>query len=300
MFKRLLIASSISLLLIPGSYFAQSGVATGGTTHTTILNVIVHAADNRLVTPDMFDFYDSGVRQEIQSFAPVNTGSDIVLLVDNSVNLRVEPIPLQKTALDVVNELYQDDQMMVVGFDKDAEIIEDMTAKLAPLQVATTKFKRRNLPNLFDALIATADVLAKRAQTGVQKRAIILISDGYDSDSQTKFDKTLFTLQDDNIVLYALQVPDRTHGALLRDKPKPADVLQKLTEGTGGAIFPVTKATLAAKTVTDDMRNHWYRLVYTPTGVSSIRERYLLIITHNKDLDFRTKGTEPGRYHAPD
>ncbi|HYL99926.1 MAG TPA: VWA domain-containing protein [Blastocatellia bacterium] len=268
--------------------------------HTTTLNVIVHAPNDKVVTADTLDLYDSGVRQDILGFDRINTGSDIVLLVDNSVNLKVEGPALQKAALDVVNQLYQDDQMMVVGFNKDAEIIQDMTATLAPLQVATTKFVRKNLPNLFDALVATADALAHRQQTGVAKRAIILISDGYDSGSQQKFDQALYALQDDNIIVYALQVPDRTHGALLRDKPKPPEVLERITEGTGGKIFPVTQAAQAAKTVTDDMRNHWYRLVYTPTSVTTIRTRYILIMSHEQDVEFRTKGTQPGRYHAPE
>lgn len=296
-----LAAVPVMIALLAAAAAGQSGSNSPNLKpHITTLNVIVHSPKDKVVTPDMFDLYDSGVRQDITGFDAINTGSDIVLLVDNSVNLKVEPAALQKAALDVVNQLYQDDQMMVVGFNKDAEIIQDMTATLAPLQVATTKFNRKNLPDLFDALVATADALARRQQTGVQKRAIILISDGYDSESQTKFDQALYALQDDNIILYALQVPDRTHGALLRNKPKPPEVLERITEGTGGRIFPITKAAEAAKVVTDDMRNHWYRLVYTPSGVTSIRTRYLLIMSHEPDIEFRTKGTQPGRYHAPE
>jgi len=41
--------------------------------------------------------------------------------------------------------------------------------------------------HLFDALVAVSDALSHQSQTGAEKRAIILISDGYDSESQVKF-----------------------------------------------------------------------------------------------------------------
>ena len=135
------------------------------------------------------------------------------------------------------------------------------------------------------------------AKTGIEKRAIILISDGYDSESKTKFDDVLIELQEENVVLYALQVGDRTRGALLRDKPKPPSALSQLTEGTGGAIFPFNKAKEAASAISDDLRNNWYRLVYTPSGVNTINTRRLLLMSRSKGVELRTKGSHPGRYH---
>jgi hypothetical protein len=136
------------------------------------------------------------------------------------------------------------------------------------------------------------------ASTGVEKRVIILISDGYDSESKTKFDEALRALQDENIILYAVQVTDRTRGALLRDRPKPPAVLEQLTAGTGGAIYPFSHITEAAKMIADDLRKNWYRLVYTPSGINTINARRLLLMSHSKDIEFRTKGSHPSKYHT--
>jgi len=278
---------------------AQSGRGEGGP-RTTNLNVIVRAPKDKAVTKEAFDLYDSGVKQDVISFEPVPTGSRIVLLVDNSQSLKAEPKDLQKVAMDVVNELYQDDQMLVVGYNEEADIIQEMTPDLAKLQVATSKFIRKGFPKLFDALIAVSDALAKEGKGNTQKTAIILISDGYDSQSQTKFDHALYALQDNNIMLFAIQVADRTHGALLRDKPKPPAVLERLTVGTGGAIYQVTPPEKAAKTIADDLRNNWYRLTYSPAGISTLNNHRLLIVTNDRQVEFRTKGSNPGRYRPPE
>jgi len=276
----------------------QSGKGLPGGKRTATLNVIIHAPKDKAVTKEIVDLYDSGIPQEIESLMPLQVGSRIILMVDNSSNLRADAPTLQKAADVIVSELYEDDQMMVVGFNEAAEIIEDLTPELAKLKTATGKFVRKGFPKLFDALVAVADALSHQASTGVEKRAIILLSDGYDSESQTKFEAALNALQDENIVLYALQVQDRTRGALLRDKPKPPSVLEQLTVGTGGLILPFEKAEEAAKTVTDDLRNNWYRLTYTPSGVNTINTRRLLLVSRDPQVVFRTKGSQPGRYRA--
>ena len=277
---------------------AQSGRGEGP--RTSSLNVIVRAPKDKAITKDTFDLYDSGVKQEVLTFDPVPTGSRIVLMVDNSQGLRAEAKDVQKAALDVVNELYNDDQMLVVGFNENAEIIQDMTPDLAKLQIATSKFTRKGFPKLYDALITVSDALAKEGKGNTQKTAIVLISDGYDSESQTKFDQVMYALQDNNVMLFALQVPDRTHGALLRDKPKPPAALERLTVGTGGAVYPLAPPEKSAKTIADDMRNNWYRLTYTPAGISTLGNHRLLIVSNDHQVQFRTKGSQPGRYRPPE
>jgi VWFA-related protein len=278
---------------------AQSGKGTTSGRRTLTLNVIAHAPEGTVLTRADFDLYDGGTPQEIESFSRLDTGSRLVLMVDSSTNLKAEAVALQKAMEAIINELYQDDQMMVVGYNETAEIIEDMTPDLAKLQATPAKIIRKGSPGLFDALVAVADAVSSQASTGIEKRAIILISDGYDAESKTKFDDALRALQDGNIVLYTIQVPDRTRGALVRDKPKPPAAIEQLTIGTGGAVYPFEKAAEAAKTISDDLRKNWYRLVYTPSGINTLNLRRLLLMSHNPNIELRTKGSHPPKYHRP-
>ena len=291
-------ASLLALVLImPGvGVPAQSGKGMPAARRNVTLNVIVHAPESREVSKEDFELYDAGIPQDVETFSRLDAGSRIVLMVDSSANLKAEQALLHQAITAIINELYDDDQMMVVGYNETAEIIEDMTPDLKKLQASPTKLVRKGFPHLFDGLIAVSDALAQQAKTGLEKRAIILISDGYDSESKTKFDAALVELQKENVILYAIQVTDRTRGALLRDKPKPPAALAQLAQGTGGAVYPFDKAADAAKMIADDMRKNWYRLTYTPAGVNPINTRRLLMMSHDDGIEFRTKGSHPGRY----
>lgn len=296
----MLIAGLSVLALAYGAALGQSGKGTTSGRRTLTLNVIAHAPEGRQVTKEDFDLYDGGTAQEIESFSRLDTGSRLILLVDSSTNLKAEATALQKAMEAIINELFQDDQMMVVGYSETAEIIEDMTPDLSKLQATPAKVIRKGSPSLFDALIAVADAFSGQASTGIEKRAIILISDGHDAESKTKFDDALRALQDGNIVLYTIQVPDRTRGALVRDKPKPPAAIELLTVGTGGAAYPFDKAGEAAKTISDDLRKNWYRLVYSPSGINTLNMRRLLLMSHSPEtIQLRTKGSHPSKYHRP-
>jgi len=295
------LSGAIALLILAHAAFgiAQSGKGTNSGRRTLTLNVIAHAPEGTQVTKEDFDLYDGGAAQEIESFSRLDSGSRLILMVDSSTSLKAEGAALQKAMEAIINELYQDDQMMVVGYSENAEIIEDMTPDLAKLQATPAKIIRKGSPSLFDALVAVADALSSQASIGIEKRAIILISDGHDAESKTKFDDALRALQDGNIVLYTIQVPDRTRGALVRDKPKPPAAIEQLTVGTGGAVYPFEKAADAAKTISDDLRKNWYRLVYSPSGINTLNMRRLLLMSHNPKIELRTKGSHPPKYHRP-
>ena len=295
------LSGAIALLILAHAAFglAQSGKGTNSGRRTLTLNVIAHAPEGTQVTKEDFDLYDGGAAQEIESFSRLDSGSRLILMVDSSTSLKAEGAALQKAMEAIINELYQDDQMMVVGYSETAEIIEDMTPDLAKLQATPAKIIRKGSPSLFDALVAVADALSGQASIGIEKRAIILISDGHDAESKTKFDEALRALQDGNIVLYTIQVPDRTRGALVRDKPKPPAAIEQLTVGTGGAVYPFEKAAEAAKTISDDLRKNWYRLVYSPSGINTLNMRRLLLMSHNPKIELRTKGSHPPKYRRP-
>ena len=77
---------------------------------------------------------------------------------------------------------------------------------------------------------------------GTRKTALVIISDGLDRGSKTTFDKVLNELQQQNIVVYSLQIPDRTGGAYRRDQPKANAVVTQLAEQTGGLVLPFDDA----------------------------------------------------------
>jgi hypothetical protein len=94
--------------------------------------------------------------------------------------------------------------------------------------------------------------------------------------------------------VYAIQVKDRTRGALRKDSPKPVDCLEQLTASTGGKIFSVDgDIKSAVKEICDELRNERYQLTYYPEGVNYINKRLLLLTSSDGSLQLRTKYSHP-------
>lgn len=235
--------------------------------------------------------YDDGIEQKIESFRPDPTPARIVLLIDNSKSLRTDVPKLAQVAREFIYEIYEGDKLLIVGYDENAEIIEDWTDNPKQVERSLNLIRKQGEPHLFDALTAVIDE-AFRPLSGIRKRAIVLIGDGLDRGSKTKFKDALAELQKEDIAVYALEVPDRTGGAFRRDQPKPTQVVEQLAEKTGGRLLPLDDPRAAARAVCDELRKNRYLLAYSPTAYSSFDARRLLV-TGNAGIDFRYKAAQP-------
>jgi VWFA-related protein len=139
--------------------------------------------------------------------------------------------------------LKPEDYVAVIAYDIKPEILSDFTTNRMQTQEA---LHRMTIPawseaNLFDALTDTADRM-----TAIEgRKAILLISSGYDTFSKITFDKARKMLQEDGVPIYAiglmqsLQIMYGARGTGLSD----IDLLQADNElktfatETGGQVF---------------------------------------------------------------
>ncbi|MDQ3747372.1 MAG: VWA domain-containing protein [Acidobacteriota bacterium] len=259
------------------------------------LNVFATRSDgsDERVTSKQLALYDGGMEQTIQSFTPDTGPARIVILVDNSLGLRADVEKLQKATREFAYEIYEGDKVLVVGYDQNAEIIADWTDDAKKIEAALPEFRKRGEPHLYDALAAVMnDALAPFAGSN-RKRVIVLVADGLDRGSKTHFDEVFKEILREDITVYALQIPDRTGGALRRDNLKPNQVIQRLTEGTGGRVLSVNDSREAARTICDELRKNRYVLGYTPTSLPLYEARRLLIVP-DEGINVRYKLTQPG------
>jgi Ca-activated chloride channel homolog len=259
------------------------------------LNVFATRSDgsDERVTSKQLALYDGGMEQTIQSFTPDTGPARIVILVDNSLGLRADVEKLQKATREFAYEIYEGDKVLVVGYDQNAEIIADWTDDAKKIEAALPEFRKRGEPHLYDALAAVMnDALAQFAGSN-RKRVIVLVADGLDRGSKTRFDQVFKEILREDITVYALQIPDRTGGALRRDNLKPNQVIQRLTEGTGGRVLSVNDSRETARTICDELRKNRYVLAYTPTSLPLYEARRLLIVP-DEGINVRYKLTQPG------
>jgi len=216
----------------------------------------------------------------------------IVLLVDNSKTIPVDVEKMKKAAMEYAYEIFDGDQLFVIGYDEKPEIIQEWTDDAKKLEASLAGFRKKGNPYLFDALKAATNEVLLPLIPGTRKTVIVVIGDGLDRGSTAKFDDVLGELQNANVTVYALQLPDRTGGAYRRDMPKPAAVIKKLTEETGGQAFPIADAQAAAKMICDELRKNRYLLSYVPLNTSSFDARRVFIVA-NEGITLRTKTAQP-------
>ena len=289
---RVIVLLTISGCLAAG-LFAQAGRRAHPTSEAaSTLNVVAVRTDGAAtpITSKEISLFDNDVEQTIRSFSPDLSPARIVLLVDNSLTLRADVEKLEAAAQEFAYEIYDGDKLLIVGYDNSAEIVADWTDDAKKIETELKLFRKKGDPHLFDAILAvTNDALQPLS---AQKRAIVVISDGLDRGSETKFNQALKALQALDIVVYCVQAPDRTRGAIRRDVPKPKQVIDQLAEGTGGRIFPIDDPRAAATAICDELRKHRYVLSYVPQSVTFSEPRPLLVMGE-RGIETRAKSSQP-------
>jgi VWFA-related protein len=275
--------------------WAQAGRRqTVSSTGATVINVVASRDDGTkdVVQQKNIALYENGLEQTIKSWVPDPSPARIVLLVDNSLSIRADVDKLEQAAKEFAYEIFEGDKLLIVGYDENAEIVTDWTDDPKLIETTLKNFRKKGDPHLFDALTAVAEDGLRPLSASVQKQVVVVISDGLDRGSNTKFETLLANLQRQNIAVYCVQLPDRTGGALRRDVPKPKAVIEQLAEGTGGRVFPITEASQAAKSICDELRKNRYLLSYWPSNASMLDARRLLVIG-DEGITVRYKNSQP-------
>jgi VWFA-related protein len=277
---RLNSAAAFALLLIVcGLALAQAGRRPPVSGEAGVLVHIVAARTDKAttqITARQLSVYDNGVEQTIRNFTPDPSPARIVLLVDNSLTIRADVEKLERAAREFAYEIFEGDKLLIVGYDEEAEIVSDWTDDAKSIESSLKLFRKKGQPHLFDATSAVIEQALKTVPG--QKNVVVVISDGLDRGSKMTFEKTLAELQRLDITVYAVQAQDRTRGAIRRDVPKPRQVIDKLVEGTGGAIFSIDEPSVAAKSICDELRKNRYVVSYIPSSTPFGEPRSLLVL----------------------
>ena len=288
------------LILVLGLSFtctrAQSRRSVTGTINTdgAILSVVASRTNDikdPIKTENLY-LYENGIEQRIKNFSFDPSPAKIVMMVDNSQTVRADVELLKRATMEFAYEIFDGDQLFVVGYDEKPEIIQEWSDDAKKIETSLATFRKKNNSFLFDSLSATVSEILLPLMPGTRKTVIVLISDGLDRGSKLPFEKVLANLQNQNITVYALQIPDRTGGAFRRNQPKAGDVITQLAEGTGGKVFPIEEAQTAAKFICDELKKNRYLLNYLPTNTSSYDARRVFLIA-DEGIAVRTKNAQP-------
>ena len=186
------------------------------------------------------------------------------------------------------------DKAMVVSFDTSTELVADLIDDTDKLEAAIRGLRAGGGTALYDALyFACRDKLSKDQPRHKFRRAIVIVSDGDDNQSQVSRDQALEMAQKADVVIYAIST-NITHAETDGDK-----VLRYLTAETGGqAFFPFKVEDLeqSFENIANELR-HQYNIFYRPEPLKAdgLYHTVELKVKGRKDLVVRCRKG----YYAP-
>jgi VWFA-related protein len=203
--------------------------------NATVLDDKQHLVEN--LSKDDFKVYEDGVLQSITSFQHQDIPIALGLLVDNSGSMRTKRQAVNASALDLVRASNKDDESFVVNFSDEAYIDQDFTSSVPKLREGLSHIDSKGGTALYDAVVASADYMAKNAK--LAKQVLLVITDGEDNASSTTLEQTvrrIQALQGPVVYCIGLLFNDDSGGHETR---RARRALQLLADETGGvAYFP--------------------------------------------------------------
>jgi Ca-activated chloride channel family protein len=300
----------------PAAYVASSASALSASTSTddpqdsvlTIrkrvdeVNVLFIATDRhgkfvRNLTQNDFSFLDD--HKPVQSIVNFRRETDLPLkmglLIDVSGSVHTRFEFEQDAATSFMQHVLRPgfDKAFVMGFNSTQDLAQDFTDSVPQLSRGVRSLRDGGGTALYDAIYhACRDKLLKEQSDRPQRKALILLSDGDDNQSEYTLAQAVEMAQRAEVIIYAISTDDS--GLILRGDKN----LEKLAAATGGrAFFPFKmkdiKNSFAA--IEDELRSQ-YVVSYHPADFDPDgRYRSIEISALKKDLQVRARKG----YYAP-
>ncbi len=266
------------------------------------VNVLFIATDKhgrfvRNLTQDDFHFLDD--HKPVQSIVAFRKETDLPLkmglLIDVSGSVHTRFEFEQDAAISFLQHTLRRgfDKAFVMGFNGHQQLAQDFTDNVPQLSSGVHTLHDGGGTALYDAIYrACHDKLLKEQSDRPTRKALIILSDGDDNQSEYTQAQAIEMAQRSEVIIYAISTDDS--GLILRgDK-----TLERLADATGGrAFFPFKMKDIrnSFAAIEDELRSQ-YVVSYHPADFDADgRYRSIEISALKKDLQVRARKG----YYAP-
>ncbi len=206
--------------------------------HTTVLDKSGHFVSG--LKKEDFTVFEDGVAQTMASFSQEDVPISLGIVIDTSGSMRSKIDSVSKAALAFIRASNPEDEVFLIGFSEEVELLEDYTNDLEAIADTLDNIIVSGGTALYDAI----HLAVAKAQKGIKpKKAIVVISDGEDRDSYYKLEEMIERVQESDVQVYTVgflnPVPDKgLFGRWSKSIPEKAhDALQRISEETGAKSF---------------------------------------------------------------
>ena len=243
-----------------------------------------------------FRVFENNRRQEISLFRQEDVPVAVGLVVDHSRSMGPKLPAVAQAVLAFAHSSNPDDEMFVVDFSDRVTIEEPggkpFTQDPQLLAQAVSAVSAQGMTSLYDAVVAALDHLRL---SSLEKKALIIVSDGGDNASAAKYADVLERARRSQALVYAIGLI----GGVEQADENPG-LLRRLCKDTGGlSFFPAQSESVSevSAKIARDLREQ-YTVGFSPakTGGDSFRRvRVEVTASQRGKLQVRTR---PG-YYAP-
>jgi Ca-activated chloride channel family protein len=176
-----------------------------------------------------FKLMEDGREQQISSFSAEETPFAAAVLLDFSGSMEKRISLARSAAIRFLDGLREEDVAAVYKFDSEIEQLQDYSPSrdLAPLAFGA---RAKGMTVLNDAILRAAIDLSRRPE---KRRAIVVLSDGYDTRSSASMEKALAVAFNAGVTIYTVDMSaPETSSAMAR--AQSAAALRNFANKSGG------------------------------------------------------------------
>jgi Ca-activated chloride channel homolog len=236
-----------------------------------------------------FEIRENGVPQSIDLAGEEDQPATFAMLIDSSQSMSRRIDFVQEAARRLVGFMRIRDRMMVVPFSKTLQPITGPTNDRATVLEAIGHIEPHGGTAILDSLVRVAAHLDRVEG----RRAIVLITDGYDEHSETGFDEALKAVKAAQATVYVVAI-----GGVAGISLKGERFLRTLAKETGGRAFLPSREwelELVNAALASDVQNR-YLLSYTPAN-QEVDGKWRAITVSVADANYKVRARSG--YFAP-
>lgn len=266
-------------------------------TNLVVVNVTIRDARRSYVaglTRENFQILEDGIRQEILSFNDEENAFTSAILLDSSGSMESKLSLVRAACAVFVDGLGVGDSYSIFSFgDAKVRKLQNFT-EIRDLPDAVWDLKARGQTPLYDAIIEATAALSQRPE---RRRAIVIVSDGADTQSRASLDEVIRKAVEAQLLVYAVDLTDSAvYGSSSAGSQSGvnsgAGVLKSLTTKTGGQFFqtPGGSRLREAFAETIEELRHQYTVTYSSSNERQDgRWRSIEVRVNRPDLRIRTR-----------
>jgi Ca-activated chloride channel family protein len=261
------------------------------------LNVSVFDSSGQIIkglSQSAFTVYEDNVKQEVSVFRQEDVPVSLGLLIDSSASMENKKDRVASAALAMVKASNPGDEVFIINFNEEADIVQDFTSDLASLEKSLRNIHAKGETAMRDAALLAMEHL--RAKAKRDKRVLVVITDGEDNNSIATEQRVIEAAHQNNTIVYAI-------GLLGEEQPEKAararSQLEALTTATGGRswfIADVNEIARVTPEIAHEIRNQ-YVLGYTPSNAA--KDGKFRAIRVEVNVPGATVRTRSGYYARP-